>query len=177
VAIRVVAGIVAVAVVVLAAAGAASLLRGSLPPAPSSSLATARPSPANPSDPATATALVNAYENALQAKDWGTAWALLARGPFRPETYDQFVRDNDSPVPLSSAAYRYMVEPATRDPSLLVAWVDTSLEADLQRQADPSRAYVVLVALADVVGASAATEVFVVAPLKSGGSWRIWRVH
>ncbi len=83
---------------------------------------------------------------------------------------------NESPGPDASAHLRYIVNPASRDPAVLSAWLHASLVVDLERQADPSRTYVVIVDHPDVEGASASIEVLVVAPLRDG-SWRIWRAH
>jgi hypothetical protein len=137
-----------------------------------SSSATATVTPAD--DAATATDVAERYERAVAGGDWPTAWAALAEGPFRPETYQEFVRSGESP--LASAYRRFDVSAASRDPALLETWIDASLAADLAVRADPSRAYVVLVRHPDVVGASAGEEALVVAPL-ADGNWRIWRAH
>ncbi|MGZ6341783.1 MAG: hypothetical protein ACXWOT_02060 [Candidatus Limnocylindrales bacterium] len=127
-------------------------------------------------DAVTATDVAERYERAIAGADWPTAWSALAPGPFRPETYQEFVRSRESPAAQASAYRRFVVSAASRDPALLETWIDAALAADLALRADPARACVVIVDHPDVPGASASLEVLVVAPLLDG-SWRIWRAH
>jgi hypothetical protein len=134
------------------------------------------PTPSEQADARVATNVATRYEQALSNGARRTAWDLLAPGPLRPGTYEDFVRFGESPQAQASAYRRFVITPATRDPAVLGAWMYASLAEDLALRADPSRAYVVLVWHPDVVGASASGETFLVAPLRDG-SWRICRAH
>lgn len=149
-------------------------LASAVPAVSSAPTAAGSPSASETADARTATDVAERYERALASAEWPTAWSLLAPGPFRPDTYEQFVGLG---AQANEQGYRrFELFPATRDPAVLEAWVVAPLAADLALRADPSRAYVVPVHHPDVLGASASGETLVVAPLRDG-AWRIWRAH
>lgn len=143
---------------------------GPTPTATATALPTATPvpDPSSVSDAVRAATLVDAYEAALVAGQWQTAFDMLA--PASPTHGTGVAAYEAERAPYyESVAGEYSVGTATRV-------TDGSQYDPLIDGADLSRAYLVEVAYPAMAGNNAGYEQFVVAP-DTSGTWRIWPVR
>jgi hypothetical protein len=125
------------------------------------------PSPSMP-DAEAATDLVNRYEKALVARDWATAFDLLApSSPTHQTGLDAF--SSERAAYFASVAGRYVLG----DPASVTDW---TTYGPLVIGADHAHASLIEVDYPALSGNNAGFEQFVVAP-DSTGKWVIWPVR
>jgi hypothetical protein len=118
---------------------------------------------------ARATALVDAYEAALVARQWQTAFDILA--PTSPTSKTGLPAYAAERAPYyASVAGRYTIGAPTQDVA------DWTTYGPLIEGADTAQAYLVEVDYPALAGNNAGYEQFVVAP-DASGTWRIWPVR
>ena len=122
--------------------------------------------------PVAATAL--AYETARASGDWQQAWSLLS-------DYSRSQAGSLATYEPGQAAYNaaggvsFTMMPPTKDPDLLGPAYLGEVYADVVAHADVTRGWLVSVLHPKVNGASAGSEVLLVAPV--GDRWVVWIAH
>jgi hypothetical protein len=130
-----------------------------------------------PGDAALAVDVARRYEDAVAARKWDAAWALLAPEQQAMRTSREEFADERGAF-MTSTGGVYVARPPTHDPAEIRRWV---VPEDLTRPIYPvtpdyDRAFLVEVDFPRLAGNNAGWEMLLVAPIKDG-SWFIWVIR
>jgi hypothetical protein len=145
---------------------------------PGSALGSVAPATVPPTrdelDLAEARRVATAFETARAGGDWQTAWQLLS--PFSQKKFgadEAFIRDETTYNAQGGSTF-VAADPTRSGDLIAPEFLGTDLFFDLKGNADIERAWFVGISHPDVSGASAGSESLVAAPLRDGGTWRVW---